>query len=96
MKNFNQKLAEYSELKARIDELQKQLNALKAEFVEDLKSRDIAETEKGLLMVHRGNDFTASLLISNTWTVDTSAVKKAFPDQFLKAGTRETFSVKAN
>ena len=95
MKNFNAKLEEYSTLKAKIDEMQKQLNELKAEFITDLKERDITETDKGLLMSHQGKNFVATLLISNTETIDTQAVKKAFPGQYLKHGTRETFTIKA-
>ena len=95
MKDFNKKLTEYTELKARVDELTKQLNELKAEFIADLKTRDITETDKGLLMTHSGKEFVATLLISNTESIDTSAVKKAYPGQFIKCGTRETFSVKA-
>ena len=82
----------YIELKAQIDALQKQLNEVKAELIADLKASPcIVDGEK--LKFHYGN---SDLTIVNTWTVDTSAVKKAFPGQFLKAGTRETLTVKAN
>lgn len=80
----------YIELKAQIDALQKELNEVKAELIADLKTQPcIVDGEK--LTFHSGH---SDLTIINTWTVDTAAVKKAFPGQFLKAGTRETLSVK--
>lgn len=82
----------YLKLKAQIDALQKQLNEVKAELIADLKEAPcIVDGEK--LTFHSGN---SNLTIVNTWTVDTAAVKKACPGQFLKAGTRETLTVKAN
>ena len=78
--------------KAQIDALQKQVNEVKAELIADLKSTP-CEVDGEKLVFHNGN---SNLTIVNTWTVDTSAVKKAFPGQFLKAGTRETLTVKAN
>ncbi len=89
MTNREQK---YIELKAQIDALQKQLNEVKAELIADLKTMP-CEVDGEKLTFHNGN---SNLTIVNTWTVDTSAVKKAFPGQFLKAGTRETLTVKAN
>ena len=80
----------YLELKAQIDALQKQLNEVKAELIADLKLMP-CEVDGEKLVFHNGN---SNLTIVNTWTVDTSAVKKAFPGQFLKAGTRETLTVK--
>ena len=97
MKNFNSKLEEYITLKAQVDILNKQLDALKKEFLEDLKSRECAIDEKGnLIFTHAGANYTITLNICNTLNVDTAAVKKAFPGQFLKPGTRENFSIKAN
>ena len=97
MKNFNSKLEEYSTLKKQVDILNKQLDALKKEFLEDLKGREFAIDEKGnLIFTHAGINYTITLYICNTLNVDTAAVKKAFPGQFLKPGTRENFSIKAN
>ena len=97
MKNFNSKLEEYSTLKKQADILNKQLDALKKEFLEDLKSRECSIDEKGnLIFTHAGIKYTITLNICNTLNVDTAAVKKAFPGQFLKPGTRENFSIKAN
>lgn len=82
----------YLELKAQINALQKQLDEVKAELVADLKTQPcIVDGEK--LTFHSGH---SNLTIVNTWTVDTAAVKKAFPGQYLKAGTRETLTVKDN
>jgi len=82
----------YIELKAQIDALQKQLNEVKAELIAGLKeSPCVVDGEK--LVFHSGN---SNLTIVNTWTVDTTAVKKAYPGQFLKAGTRETLTVNVN
>lgn len=97
MKNFNSKLEEYSTLKAQKDQISARLDALKSEFLEDLKSRDCTIDEKGnLIFTHAGINYTITLNICNTLNVDTAAVKKAFPGQFLKPGTRENFSIKAN
>ena len=97
MKNFNKKLEQYYNLKNEIDALSKELNALKAEFLEDLKSREPVPDQKGnLIFTHAGAAYTATLNITNTLNVDTAAVKKDFPGQYLKPGTRETLTIKAS
>ena len=97
MKNFNSKMEQYVELKAKVDELQKQLNELKAEFVADLKSREGVIDDKGHIVYnHKGERFTTVLDIGPTVNIDTKAVKALYPGQFEVYRTRENFTVNMN
>lgn len=94
MLNFNKKMSEYIELKKQYDDLKKQLDDLKKEFIQDLKTRECSVNDKGqLCFEHPGKDHTAVLTITNTVTIDTALIKKMFPGEYEKAGTRENFNI---
>ena len=93
----NSTLKQYIELKKAVDALNDQLKALKSGILEELKQTECAVDSKGnLIFTFSAGDLIATLNIANTETIDTAAVKKAYPGMYLKPGTRETLTVKAN
>ena len=93
----NSTLKQYTELKKAVDALNNQLKGLKNEILEELKKTDCTIDSKGnLIFTFTAGDLSAVLNIANTETIDTAAVKKMYPGEFLKPGTRETLTIKAN
>lgn len=93
----NSTLKQYTELKKAVDALNNQLKALKNDILDDLKKTDCIIDSKGnLIFSFTDGDLSAILNIANTETIDTAAVKKMYPGEFLKPGTKETLTIKAN
>ena len=90
------KYQNYIELKNKYDILKKELDALKADIIEDLKKGDCVVIKNKLVFSSFDGFADAVLTIANTETIDTAAVKKMYPGEFLKPGTRETLTVKAS
>ena len=93
----NSTLKQYTELKKAVDALNNQLKGLKNEILEELKQGECTIDNKGnLIFTFTAGDLSAILNIANTEIIDTAAVKKMYPGEFLKPGTRETLTIKAN
>lgn len=94
MLNKNIKAARYIELQAQIKALDDELKALKDEFISELeKTKGTIDNREHIIYTLDSSKYSIILDCTPTTKIDTAAVKKAYPGEFLKTSLSRTLKI---